>query len=54
MNYYVAQTIARQRMEEVARNADLAQLRRGVPKTPARWHFPKVSWHLPTLHTAGA
>ena len=54
MDYYIASELARQWTQQVARDAERSHLRRQVPRTRARWHFPKVSWHLPTLHTAGA
>ncbi len=47
MNDYVMQSVARQRMDETARRAETAHLRRGFRRTPARRHFPRVQWHLP-------
>jgi hypothetical protein len=40
---YSYQIIARQRMDEAARQARTAHQRRQI-KTPARWHFPKVTF----------
>lgn len=40
---YVAETIARQRMDETARHARTAHQRRQI-KTRAGWHFAKVSF----------
>lgn len=47
MNDYVIQTIASQRMDEAARYARSAHIRREVARTPARWHFPRVNWAFP-------
>jgi len=47
MNEYIAQKLAHQRMEEAARYARSAHLRRACQRTAARWHFPHVNWHLP-------
>lgn len=52
MNPYIAQTIARQRQEEIARNARYAyQVTRR--QRPSR--VPRISWpvirHLPVAHT---
>ena len=45
MNSYHYETIARQRMEQTARQARTAYQRQGIETRP-RWRFPKVS--LPT------
>lgn len=42
-NEYVAEIIARQRVDEAARQARTAHQRRQI-KTRAGWHFPKVSF----------
>jgi hypothetical protein len=49
MNEYIAQKIAQQRMDEAARFAQTAHIRRAFARTPARWHFPRVNWHVPVL-----
>jgi hypothetical protein len=55
MNEYIAQTIARQRMDEAARYAQSAHIRREVARTRARWQFPRVNWHFPVpTRVAGA
>ena len=41
-NSYIMETIARQRMDETARQARTAHQRRQI-KSRAGWHFPKVS-----------
>ena len=40
---YAMETIARQRMDETARNARNASQRRQI-KVRAGWHFPKVTF----------
>ena len=40
---YAMETIARQRMDETARNARTASQRRPI-KVRAGWHFPKVTF----------
>lgn len=51
MNEYISQTIARQRMEETARNARYAYR---TPR-PERRRFPRIHWSLPRhLHAAQA
>ena len=53
MNPYIAQTIARQRQEEIARNARYAYQATRRPERRSR--VPRVSWpvirHLPVAHT---
>ena len=43
MNYYVAQSIARQRMEETARQVEFAH---HAPRPEPRSHFPRISWQV--------
>ena len=54
-NSYVAETIARQRMDETARQARTAHQRLQI-KTRAGWYFPKVSFparpHAATVRPA--
>ena len=52
MNEYIAQSIARQRMEETARNARYAYR---TPRSEHRsFHFPQLTWsfghHRPVVH----
>jgi len=41
MNEYITQTIARQRMEETARNTRFAYQ---VPRSERRTRFPSITW----------
>ena len=43
MNSYACETIARQRMDEIARQARTAHQRHQI-KVRAGWHFPKVTF----------
>ncbi len=45
-NEYITQTLARQRLDEAARYARSAHVRRAFARTPARWHFPRVTWQI--------
>lgn len=53
MNPYTAQTIARQRQDEIARNARYAYQASRRPER--RFRIPRVNWqvirHLPVAHT---
>lgn len=44
MNPYIAITIARQRMDEVARNARNCHSLQPQERTSARWAGPRVEW----------
>ncbi len=46
MNDYIAQTIARQRMDQAALDARSSHIRE-VSRTRAGWHLPRLNWHLP-------
>jgi len=49
------QVIAGQRMADAIRTAETARIHREFARTPARWHFPRVNWHVPAfMRVAGA
>jgi hypothetical protein len=49
---YIMETIARQQMDENARNARRANGRTDARRTPRTFRVPRVTWHRQAVRTA--